>query len=83
MKRLPPLILILTACGDRSVSLGGNSKVDQEGEPRKLSFIADFYDNHGDLWLTTEGSSFNISQTKLRNTPMTATGLGFLSGQCQ
>ena len=66
MKRLPPLILILTACGDRSVSLGGNSKVDQEGKPRKLSFIADFYDNHGDLWLTTEGSSFNIRPNKVK-----------------
>ena len=70
MKRLLPLILcfilVLTACGDRSVSLGGDSKVSQNGEPQSLPFIAEFYDNNGDLWLTTKGRKFNISPNKVK-----------------
>lgn len=41
-------------------------EVNQNGEPYELSFVADFYDNTGDLWLTTKGSEFNISPNKVK-----------------
>lgn len=37
-----------------------------EEEKEKLSFIADFYDNSGNQWLSVEGSSFNISPNKVK-----------------
>lgn len=41
-------------------------KVNQNGEAYELSFIAEFYDNNGEKWLTTQGSNFNISPNKVK-----------------
>lgn len=58
------MLFMLAACGDvESVQLGN---VNQEGEPRRLSFIAEFFDNSGERWLQTEGSVFNISPNKVK-----------------
>lgn len=38
----------------------------QNGEAYELSFIAEFYDNTGNKWLTTKGSKFDISPNKVK-----------------
>lgn len=37
-----------------------------EQEPEKISFLADFYDNHGEMWLSVEGTTFSISPNKIK-----------------
>lgn len=77
MKRFICLILsvifismIFIGCsGDTHTSISTKDqakKVNQNGEEYELSFIADFYDNTGDKWLTTKGSSFDISPNKIK-----------------
>ena len=62
--------MIFVGCsGDTHTSISTKDQVkktNQNGEEYELSFIADFYDNTGDKWLTTEGSSFNISPNKIK-----------------
>lgn len=41
-------------------------ETNQKGEPYKLSFVAEFYDNSGQKWLTSSGSSFDISPNKVK-----------------
>ena len=77
MKRIICLILsvifismIFVGCsGDTHISTSTKDqakKVNQSGKEYELSFIADFYDNAGEKWLTTEGSSFKISPNKVK-----------------
>ena len=35
-------------------------------EPVKISYIAEFYDNHGGQWLSVEGTSFSIEPNKVK-----------------
>ena len=35
-------------------------------EPVKISFMAEFYDNHGGQWLAVEGTSFSIEPNKVK-----------------
>ena len=61
--------VFLMGCSD---PLGATSqsteqpKVNQNGEAYELSFVAEFYDNNGEKWLTTQGSNFNISPNKVK-----------------
>ena len=47
-------------------SSANQHETNQNGEPYQLSFIAEFYDNAGQNWLTTQGSRFNISPNKVK-----------------
>lgn len=64
------LLFCLSGCEgfDLETSSAGSVQqtTNQNGEAYKLSFIADFYDNSGERWLTTQGSKFNISPNKVR-----------------
>ena len=63
------LILILSCfigCTDAKVSTAKTKDKNQNGEPYTLSFTADFYDNSGKQWLTSTGSSFDISPNKVK-----------------
>ena len=62
-------ILAFSGCDDFFESSSTSSQkreTNQNGEPYKLSFIADFYDNSGQKWLTSQGSSFDISPNKVK-----------------
>ncbi len=54
----------LCGCGDMETTIMTAESVDQE--PEKISFLADFYDNHGDMWLSVEGTTFSISPNKIK-----------------
>ena len=62
------IISCFAGCDGWEAEKTDNTKkeVNQNGEPYELSFVADFYDNTGDLWLTTKGSEFNISPNKVK-----------------
>ena len=76
MKRVIALIfailfisMLFVGCDDvfnDTSSTSNKREVNQSGEAYKLSFIAEFYDNSGENWLTTQGSSFNISPNKVK-----------------
>lgn len=57
----------LCGCGDMETTtmVAGSSNASEQ-EPEKISFLADFYDNHGDMWLSVEGTSFSISPNKIK-----------------
>ena len=54
-------VLCLAGCSDTSTHLGST---DADGS--KMTFVAEFYDNHGTQWLSVEGSHFNISPNKIK-----------------
>lgn len=68
MKRIIALILSLfmllslCACG----SSHSTTMTASEAESVKISYVADFFDNYGDRWMSVEGTSFNISPNKVR-----------------
>ena len=56
------LALSLTACGEVSTTtleVPNNSNIE-------ISYIAEFYDNYGEEWMSTKGTSFNISPNKVK-----------------
>lgn len=62
-------MFIFSGCEDplsKQTSQGAQKKVNQNGEAYTLSFVAEFYDNSGEKWLTTKGSSFDISPNKVK-----------------
>ena len=59
------LLLNLCACADVStITMDASSS--ETGDAVKISYVADFYDNYGDQWLSVEGNSFNISPNKIK-----------------
>lgn len=56
---------LLTGCGSADYSTTYAEPVSTE-EPIKLSFMAEFYDNHGLNWLNVEGQHFDISPNKVK-----------------
>ena len=60
------LVIMLIFCSvgcspDTSTHLGST---DEHGN--RLTFVAEFYDNHGAQWLSVEGSHFNITPNKVK-----------------
>lgn len=63
------LVFSFASCGTLDMethSSANQHETNQNGEPYQLSFIAEFYDNAGQNWLTTQGSRFNISPNKVK-----------------
>ena len=59
------LLLNLCACADvNTITMDASSS--ETGDAVKISYVADFYDNYGDQWLSVEGNSFNISPNKVK-----------------
>lgn len=57
----------LCGCTDmETTTMTAGSSNASEQEPEKISFLADFYDNHGDMWLSVEGTTFSISPNKIK-----------------
>lgn len=68
MKRIIALILslfmLLSLCAcDNPHS---TTMITPEDESVKISYVADFFDNYGDKWMSVEGTSFDISPNKVR-----------------
>ena len=59
------LLLNLCACTDVS-TIAMDASSSETGDAVKISYVADFYDNYGDQWLSVEGNSFNISPNKIK-----------------
>lgn len=70
MKKIFALILVLVmVCGLCACSMDTTTHVASPSagdESTKLSFVAEFYDNHGAPWLSVEGTSFDISPNKVK-----------------
>lgn len=75
MKRFVCLLLMfamaisLCACGmppSGGTHVAAPSSSDPVSEPVKISFMAEFYDNHGSQWLAVEGTSFDIEPNKVK-----------------
>ena len=66
---LGTILFVFTSCDDplnEKTSQGTQRATNQNGEEYTLSFIAEFYDNTGEKWLTTKGSKFDISPNKVK-----------------
>lgn len=59
------LLLNLCACADVS-TITMDALTPETSDAVKISYVADFYDNYGDQWLSVEGNSFNISPNKIK-----------------
>lgn len=56
------LIFCCVGCSpDTATHLGSTDK-----DGNSLTFVAEFYDNHGAQWLSVEGSHFNITPNKVK-----------------
>lgn len=60
------MIFTLIGCTDFEVSGGTPSGEDGDDNGEKLAFIADFYDNGGEQWLTAKGTWFTIKPNKVK-----------------
>lgn len=62
------LCFSLCACGSPGIYGGGMNYATNESEVEsvKISYIAEFFDNHGAQWLSVEGTSFNIEPNKVK-----------------
>lgn len=63
------MALALCACGSPYPNGGtyvATQSDDSGSEPVKISFMSEFYDNHGNQWLAVEGTSFDIEPNKVK-----------------
>lgn len=63
------LCFSLCACGSPGVYGGGvdyATNENNEVEPVKISYVAEFFDNHGSQWLSVKGTTFNIEPNKVK-----------------
>ena len=57
-------ILIILMCS--SCETENSITIESSDDAVQVSYIAEFYDNHGSQWLSVEGTSFNISPNKVK-----------------
>lgn len=63
------MAISLCACGmppNGGTHVAAPSSSDPASEPVKISFMSEFYDNHGNQWLAVEGTSFDIEPNKVK-----------------
>lgn len=63
------MVISLCACGmapNGGTHVATPSSSDPVSEPVKISFMSEFYDNHGNQWLAVEGTSFDIEPNKVK-----------------
>lgn len=64
------MMFSLCACGvyaDGGTHIAAQEVSSEPGaEPMKISFMSEFYDNHGKQWLAIEGTSFDIEPNKVK-----------------
>lgn len=57
-------ILIILMCS--SCEIENSTTIESSDDTVQVSYIVEFYDNHGSQWLSVEGTSFNISPNKVK-----------------
>ena len=61
------MMLTLCACGSSTTTtVKAPESTNPEVEPVKISYVAEFYDNYGQEWMSVEGTSFDISPNKVK-----------------
>lgn len=66
------ILMVFSLCACGAAPSGGthiaaqNTSTEYTPEPVKISFMAEFYDNHGNQWLGVEGTSFDIEPNKVK-----------------
>lgn len=63
------VVIGLCACGfldEAMVSPRENTDIPFSAERPKITYMAEFYRNEGSMWLSVEGSTFNISPNKTK-----------------
>jgi hypothetical protein len=61
------LLFSLCACSsDMTTTITAPTPEDPEAEPVQISYIAEFYDNYGQEWMSVEGTRFDISPNKVK-----------------
>lgn len=59
------MLFSLTGCVEEDVT-HIEAQPSSTEDPIKVSYLAEFYDNYGDMWLSVEGTSFDISPNKVK-----------------
>lgn len=59
------LLFSLSACGGPTTTTI-QAPASDETESVKISYVAEFYDNYGQEWMSVEGTSFDISPNKVK-----------------
>lgn len=59
------MVLCLVGC-EVDTSTTTNKTNNPENDGVSLTYVADFYDNYGDRWLSVEGKSFSINPNKVK-----------------
>lgn len=60
------MMVSLCACGGPSTTTITAPSSESNEEPVKISYVADFFDNYGENWMSVEGTSFDISPNKVK-----------------
>lgn len=60
------MMVSLCACGGPSTTTITAPSSEPGEEPVKISYVADFFDNYGENWMSVEGTSFDISPNKVK-----------------
>ena len=60
------MMVSLCACGGPSTTTITAPSSESGEEPVKISYVADFFDNYGENWISVEGTSFDISPNKVK-----------------
>lgn len=60
------MMVSLCACGGPSTTTITAPSSESGEEPVKISYVADFFDNYGENWMSVEGTSFDISPNKVK-----------------
>ena len=60
------MMVSLCACGGPSTTTITALSSESGEEPVKISYVADFFDNYGENWMSVEGTSFDISPNKVK-----------------
>ena len=60
------MIIGMCSCGVPDGGVSYAAPDSSAEDPVKISYIAEFYDNHGGQWLSVEGTSFSIKPNKVK-----------------
>lgn len=60
------LLFSLCACGSPHTTTVQAPEAPEGEEPIKISYMAKFYDNYGQEWMSVEGTRFDISPNKVK-----------------
>ena len=63
---LSMIIMLSSLCSCSDLNEGTTIATNETEESVQISYIAEFYDNHGAQWLSVEGTSFNIEPNKIK-----------------